>query len=216
MAKHDKMRTYNPSECAVFMKTKERFGGLSNMAAGFPLFVEGVSIRTSEALYQACRFPHRPDVQAIILAEASPMTAKMRGKPYRQETRPDWISVRVNIMRWCLRVKLAQNFREFSALLNSTGEMAIVEKKVKKTDFWGAKETEDGLLVGQNILGRLLMELRQDVRSLDVADLQTVEPLSVDDFRLMGKKIGVLSHSVNLGKSNVSFDGYKEQLVLYG
>ena len=56
----DELRTYEPEECVVFRKTAEAFGGLSNMAAGFPLKVNGVSVRTSEALYQACRFPHRP------------------------------------------------------------------------------------------------------------------------------------------------------------
>jgi len=46
-----KMNIYHPGESAVFCKTKERFGGLSNMAAGFPLLVCGVECRTSEALY---------------------------------------------------------------------------------------------------------------------------------------------------------------------
>ena len=98
------IRRYDPTESAVFFKTRERFGGLSNMAAGFPLEVNDVPIRTSEALYQACRFPHKPDVQRRIVAERSPMTAKMRGKPFRKQSRPDWESVRVGIMRWCLAV----------------------------------------------------------------------------------------------------------------
>jgi len=193
MAQRDKTRTYDPAECAVFMKTNERFGGLSNMAAGFPLTVEGVRVRTSEALYQACRFPHRPDVQAIIIAERSPMTAKMRGKPYHHNTRPDWNEVRVNIMRWCLRVKLAQNFDTFSKLLLTTGEMPIVEKKVRRTDFWGAKVTEDGTLVGQNVLGRLLMELREILKSSDSDTLRSVSPLSIPKFHLMGKEIKAVS-----------------------
>jgi len=44
------IRTYQPAECAVFFKTNEQFGGLSNMAPGFPLVVNDVQIRTSEAL----------------------------------------------------------------------------------------------------------------------------------------------------------------------
>src|SRR5437899_1766418 len=92
-------RTYKRRESVVFLKTKEEFGGLSNMAGGFPLRVNGVSILTSEALYQACRFPHLPDVQRQIIAERSPMTAKMRGKPHRANSRPDWDNVRVRIMR---------------------------------------------------------------------------------------------------------------------
>src|SRR5262249_15310477 len=112
--------TYQRGDCVVFCKTKEAFGGLSNMAAGDPLDVNGLDILTSEALYQACRFPQRPDVQKMILAERSPMGAKMRSKPYRTEhTRRDWEQVNVVIMHWCLRVKLAQNWKTFGDLLLS-------------------------------------------------------------------------------------------------
>src|SRR5436190_807211 len=104
------VRTYVRGDSVVFCKTTEAYGGLSNMAAGFPVCVNGVRIRTSEALYQACRFPHMPDVQRLIIDEASPMTAKMRSKPYRKDSRADWERVRVKVMRWCLRVKLSQNW----------------------------------------------------------------------------------------------------------
>lgn len=90
MHRPSEVRTYSRKDSAIFRKTAERFGGLSNMAAGFPLRVNGVYIRTSEALYQACRFPHLPDVQRLIIAEASPMTAKMKSKPHRKNSRPDW------------------------------------------------------------------------------------------------------------------------------
>src|SRR5579859_3354816 len=109
MSKTVEVRTYDPAKAAVFCKTTEGFGGLSNMAGGFPLRVNGINILTSEALYQACRFPHLPEVQRLIIEQKSPMTAKMKSKPYRDQSRSDWDSVRVRIMRWCLRVKLAQN-----------------------------------------------------------------------------------------------------------
>ena len=35
-------REYTRANAAAFLKTKEEFGGLSNMAAGFPLRVNGV------------------------------------------------------------------------------------------------------------------------------------------------------------------------------
>jgi type I restriction enzyme S subunit len=108
--------------------------------------VNGVAIRTSEALYQACRFPHLPDVQHKIINEHSPMTTKMRVKPFRKDSRPDWDTVRVKIMRWSLRVKLAQNWREFGRLLLATGDRPIVEQS-RKDDFWGAKVAEEGSLV---------------------------------------------------------------------
>jgi type I restriction enzyme, S subunit len=51
-------------------------GGLGRF--DFPLHVQRTRIHTSEALYQACRFPHLPEVQRLIIGQASPMTAKMK------------------------------------------------------------------------------------------------------------------------------------------
>jgi len=129
--------TYDRATSATFKKVKEQYGGLSNMAGGYPLVVAGVPIRTSEALYQAMRFPLDPDVQRLIIEQPSPMAAKMVGKPHRAEKcRDDWDEVRVDIMRWCLRVKLIQNWEKFWELLDSTGDLPIVEES-HKDQFWG-------------------------------------------------------------------------------
>ncbi len=181
-------RMYRRSESAVFLKTKEKHGGLSNMAGGFPLVINGVAIRTSEALYQACRFPHLPELQRDIVAQKSPMTAKMKGKPYRHISRPDWDAVRVKIMRWCLQVKLAQNWDNFSELLLETGDIPIVEHS-RRDDFWGAKPINGETLVGTNALGRLLMELRERVKDEPREDLQYVTPLPIPEFLLYERPI---------------------------
>lgn len=182
---HDQgFREYGRDTCVVFLKTHEAFGGLSNMAAGYPLIINDVPIRTSEALYQACRFPDRPDIQTQIVQQASPMTAKMVGKPFRLLTRPDWNHARKQIMRWCLRVKLIQNWEAFSHLLLSTGDRPIVEQS-RKDDYWGAKAVDDFTLVGRNVLGRLLMELREDVRERAMP-LQELAPPEIPNFQLFG------------------------------
>ena len=180
-------RQYRRNEVIAFRKTGETFGGLSNMAPGFPILLLGHRIRTAEALYQACRFPHLPDVQRMILAETSPMTAKMRSKPYREDSRPDWDAVRVPIMKWCLRVKLVSNWSTFSALLLKTGDRPIVEDS-RKDDFWGAKPDAD-MLEGRNVLGRLLMELRW-LLIAEAEELQTVQPVPIADFVLLRMPIG--------------------------
>jgi ribA/ribD-fused uncharacterized protein len=157
-------RTYPRAECVSFRRTKEEFGGFSNMAPGFPLVVNGVAIRTSEALYQACRFPHLPEIQKLIIGEKSPMTAKDVAKQHINQSRADWDTVRVQAMRWCLRVKLTQNYEKFGSLLLRTGVKPIVEDS-RKDDFWGAIPHPEGpLLIGRNVLGRLLMELRGQLR----------------------------------------------------
>jgi type I restriction enzyme, S subunit len=184
-------RTYLPIECVVFRKTKEDFGGLSNMAGGFPLRVNGTMIWSSEALYQACRFPLRPDIQEIILYERSPMTAKMKSKPFREYTRPDWERVKIKVMRWCLRVKLAQNWNQFGQLLLFTAQKPIVEESHKDI-FWGAKRQKDGTLIGVNALGRFLMELRHELRSPASKDMRRVAVPEISEFKLLGEPINTV------------------------
>lgn len=187
------LRIYQREDCAVFRRTKERHGGLSNMAAGFPLVVAGTPIRTSEALYQACRFPHDPVLQAAIIAERSPMAAKMRGKPFREQSRADWDAVRVTVMRWCIRVKLLQNYVRFSDALTETGDGPIVEES-RRDRFWGAVPLGEDRLEGHNVLGRLLMELRDDVLAarIEGRSLRLPAP-DVGSFVLLGEAIGDVS-----------------------
>ena len=151
-------------ECAVVFRVREQFGGLSNMANDFPLVVGQETLKSSEALYQACRYPHRPEWQREIMNAPHAMRAKMAAKRdgRRNDSRTDWDTVRVTVMRWCLRVKLENNFGEFFNLLKSTDERPIVERS-RRDRFWGAVLEKDGVLRGQNTLGKLLVELRNEV-----------------------------------------------------
>jgi type I restriction enzyme S subunit len=186
----EKVESYRRADCAVFRKTAELWGEYSNMAGGFPIVVNGVQILTSEALYQACRFPHLPQVQREIVAQASPMAAKMKGKPHRKSSRADFDRLRVPIMWWALRVKLACNTRTFSRLLLASKDRPIVEDSHKDT-FWGAKATKDDdqILIGQNVLGRLLGLMRDLVKKDGIESLQVVDPLDIPNFLLFGEPI---------------------------
>ena len=190
------LRTYVRDEVIVVYKTKEDFGGLSNMASGYPLQINGVRILTTEALYQACRFPHMPEVQREIIGQHSPMTAKMKSKPHRKDSRPDWDEVRYKVMRWCLRVKLAQNYEEFGRLLLATRDRPIVEQS-RNDDYWGAKLTNQNAdtLIGQNVLGRLLMELREKLKDDSEAAIKAVPAIGIPDFLLLGKVIETVTAS---------------------
>ena len=203
------LRTYVRSEVVVVYKTKEDFGGLSNMASGYPLQINGVRILTTEALYQACRFPHMPEVQREIIGQHSPMTAKMKSKPHRKDSRSDWDEVRYKVMRWCLRVKLAQNYAEFGRLLLATRDRPIVEQS-RKDDYWGAKLADEAgdTLIGQNVLGRLLMELREKLKDDADGMLKTVSPLGIPDFLLLGKPIETVT-------ARSSGNGQKPQPALF-
>ncbi len=184
-------REYQRDDCAVFCKTDEDYGGLSNMAAGYPITVNNVRILTSEALYQACRFPHLPEVQREIVDCPSPMGAKMIRKQHTSESRSDWESIQVEVMRWCLRCKLVQNWVRFSELLRSTDSLDIVEES-HKDRFWGAVGRKSPTLTGCNVLGRLLMELRGDLPAAGQR-IERVEPPQISNFLLYGQPIGVVA-----------------------
>ena len=188
---NSKNRTYAISESVIFAKTSEEFGGLSNMAPGYPLYINENIIPNSEALYQAMRYPLFPDIQFEIISQNSPMTAKMISKKYLEKTRQDWEQVKVKVMRWCLEVKLCQNWEKFSSLLNETGHKSIVEYSAKDS-FWGALKTEDkNKLSGLNALGRLLMDLRERYVISD-KELKKVIPLNVTGFLLYGHQIEIV------------------------
>jgi ribA/ribD-fused uncharacterized protein len=174
-------RVYLKSETIAFRKTNLPFGGLSNMAPGFPILINGYSIRTSEALYQACRFPDFPMIQKQIINERSPMSAKGISKREIQNTRDDWDLIRFKVMRWCLEVKLFQNWEKFSLLLESTGNKYIVEST--PTDkVWGAVLKGDSY-EGVNALGRLLMELREKY-IIEKKNPIYIHPPEIPDFKI--------------------------------
>lgn len=191
MATNKKTRTYKRLDSVVFRKTGEKFGGLSNMAPGFSLQIGDIRVRTSEALYQACRFPYSDEIQKMIISQKSPMTAKMKSKPFRSQTRPDWDQVRVTVMRWCLRVKIACNWVKFRNLLLSTGEKHIVEDS-RRDRFWGAVANDEDYLEGENVLGRLLMEIREELKSENSKNLEIVNPPSINDFLLFNSPLPII------------------------
>lgn len=181
------MNTYSKNEVVTFLKTREAFGGLSNMAAGYPITLYGVRCITSEHLYQALKFPNHLEIQAAIFAEPSPMAAKMVAKRYRQQIRPDWEEIKLAVMDYCLRAKLKCNFQRFGGLLLSTGEADIVELSSKHDTFWGCVPQGD-LLVGHNHLGIQLTKLREELIDDDGGfhDAKLAPPDGVD-LRLMGR-----------------------------
>ena len=93
-------------------------------------------------------------------------------------------------MRWCLRAKLEQHYDTFSKLLCATEDLPIVE--LSKTDnFWGARPHGVGMLEGRNVLGRLLMELREEINK-GVTPFNHLDPLVIPDFFLLSEKIEII------------------------
>ncbi len=191
----EQIRTYDVNACIAFRKTSEAFGGLSNMAPGYKIDIYGIQFLTSEALYQACRFPNHPEIQQQIIKQCSPIYAKFVSKKYASLTREDWDKERIKIMRWALMAKLVNNWYSFGELLKSTDGKIIVEDSAKDT-FWGAQKVENNF-VGINALGRLLMQLREQYLKIESQSLISLVPLKVENFTIMGRKIGVINIDVS-------------------
>lgn len=160
-------RWFVKADCAVFCRSRDRFGGLSNMSFGREIQLGERTWRSSEALYQACRFPDAPEVQEEIFAAASGMEAKKIARAHDGKTRADWYEINVAAMAWTLSHK-AETSPRFQGDLAETDTLEIVELSARDA-FWGAKpRTANGkeLLRGQNVLGSLLGQLRDGARLL--------------------------------------------------
>lgn len=157
------IKAYVENDVCLIYRTRDRFGKLSNMCAGMPVWHNGTEWNSSEALYQALRFPQRPDIHAAINAERNGFLSKQVAHRHKDETRADWQSVKVPIMEQVLRLKTAQYLVAISTELDLTGERDIVEKSLRD-DFWGAIPDDMGKVHGENVLGILWMIIREMIR----------------------------------------------------
>ena len=143
-------------EAVHFYSVSDDFGQFSNFAP-FPIDLDGERWPTSEHYFQAQKFEDQAYRQQIRKAR-SPMQAARLGRDRKQKLRRDWEAVKVGIMRQAVTAKFAQH-EELRALLLSTGEAEIVEH-TEKDDYWG--DGGDGS--GKNMLGRILMQVREELR----------------------------------------------------
>lgn len=177
-------RSYIKSEVASFFRTSEVFGAFSNMHAGFPFRIGPIDLQSTEALYQALRFPGLPDFQREILNQEKPVTAKRHAYTRIGEARADWFEQNFNIMRYALEIKCAFYPAEMRDLFAKTEGRPIVEIS-SRDNFWGTFD-RDGLLEGKNVLGRLWMERRQIHLGHSAHELIEVAAPSFPDAVLCG------------------------------
>lgn len=184
-------RIYQKSDCITFKSTKGKFGGLSNMAPNFPVFINDLLINNVESLYQSLRFPDFPEIQQSILNKPSPISAKQYARQYIDKTRSDWYNNRFKIMKFCIQLKYYYNQNTFGDILLQTNNLTIVEFTFEDK-VWGATD-EGQYYEGTNALGRLLMELREDIKIKQYK----LELPNIEKFRLLGKEINQDSFNKN-------------------
>jgi len=162
------MRVYAKEHVCGFRFTREAWDALSNFfPLAVPIAAGPLRFRTSEALYQAAKFAARPDIQRRIAEAPTPKAAAALGRTPGFGLAPDWNAQRVDVMRWVLRRKREANPAVIDAVLAATGERPLVEVSTRDP-WWGARPVADRY-EGRNVLGRLWMELRHQLREHDPA-----------------------------------------------
>ncbi|SUJ16218.1 Swarming motility protein ybiA [Sphingobacterium spiritivorum] len=187
-------RKYLKQGSITFKSTKGKFGALSNMAPNFPVTINSLTIRNIEALYQALKFPHKPDIQSQIINSLSPITSKKISRNFNNYVREDWDNVRFKIMKFCIDLKYSHNPESFGSIIKSTGKKNIVEFTIEDK-VWGATD-EGEFYEGTNALGRLLMDLRLRI----IKEEFTMEIPTVSNLKLLNEEIKDV-HNKNIQKT---------------
>jgi ribA/ribD-fused uncharacterized protein len=139
-----------------FYSTGDEYGCFSNFSA-HPVFYDGQTWPTSEHCFQAQKFLDPKDRQAICKAN-SPMIAARLGRDRKRPLRRDWESVKIGLMRAIVLAKFSQH-ADLRATLLATGDAKLIEH-TDRDAFWG----DGGNGSGKNWLGRILMEVREQLR----------------------------------------------------
>ena len=151
---------YPASETIAFSKVNDEWGIFSNFARTTPIVIEGVSFDCTERLFQVMKFDDTAARKKVLSFPAG-QGMKMKTKPLEKNpgVRKDWGKVIVDALKWCLMLKY-ENSAEFRKELERSRGKYIVEDQ---STF--AKLTTDGTeYSGSNLMGRLLMELRDNGR----------------------------------------------------
>ncbi len=156
---------------------EQDFYVLSNFSA-FTLQWKGRRFDTSEAAYHWEKFiladgyddnGETHDLQEMILYAPSAHEAFKIAEINVIHRRPDWNEVKVSIMKDILRAKASQHEYVRRKLLE-TGDRELIEDSWRDS-FWGWGENKDG----QNMLGKLWMEIREEIRPIPNSRERAIE-----------------------------------------
>lgn len=149
----------NQLEISFYRANEKPYGVFSNLYRRAFIF-DGQEYPTAEHAYQAGK-ARKEAVRDWILSAPSPSLVAMAAHGlYTWDITPNWSRIKFDRMRNVLRAKFTQH-EDLKELLISTGDARLVE--VPRTDnrvnrTWGEVNGK-----GQNMLGLLLMEVRQEI-----------------------------------------------------
>ncbi len=159
-AEHQDTKSLAAPEIYFYRSNEKPYGAFSNLYRCTVVYEEQ-EFPTSEHAYQAGK-ARKESVRNWILSAPSPALVAMAAHGlYTWDIAPDWSKVKFDRMRGVLHAKFSQH-PELRELLLSTGnarlvECASVDSPVNR--LWGEVNGK-----GKNMLGNLLMEVRERFR----------------------------------------------------
>jgi ribA/ribD-fused uncharacterized protein len=139
-----------------FYSTQGEHGCFSNFSKhGFE--IDGKYWKTSEHYFQGQKFAgtsHEEDVRKAVTPKQAATIGRDRARPLRR----DWEQVKDDVMRRALLAKFSTHV-DIRQILLDTGDEEIVEN-APGDYYWGCGKTG----TGKNMLGKILMEVRTQLR----------------------------------------------------
>ena len=163
------MHRYPVAECALIRKAEEEWGILGNFGRA-SVVINGVEFNKTEKLFQCMKFTYAPVIKEIYAQNGMGMKQKAKKKEYEIYKREDWPRIFLDALKFVLVTKYEQS-ESFRAELERSKGLFIVEDETgrngckKSADAYGTIRVGDEM-VGPNLLGQFLMELR-DTGKLD-------------------------------------------------
>ena len=147
----------------MIQKPIDKFDGEYRWLSNFyPCYVswEGLLFPTVEHAYQAAKSSDLEVWKYFQGVDAK--QAKRKGKTTK--IRPDWDASKLAVMEHLLRQKFSQN--DFKQRLIETGDAELIEGNWWGDTFWGVCKG-----VGENHLGKLLMQIRAELNATETEKL---------------------------------------------
>ena len=194
-------------------ETVSPFRADSNPLSNFfrcTITIQGRDFRSSEHAYQytKCMFLHNTDLAEQVLSAETPHDAKAVASRVNCDVRmAEWDKIRIDAMSKILKFKWNSSGR-FCQTLMSTSNLTIAE--ATSDTFWGvgvapnlALHTNPKKFLGQNRLGKCLMDLRANVHDQN--------PTSINDLSFNLTPLSVQPHSTDSSIVNPSNSGTQEE-----
>ncbi len=177
------METYNIKETYNYNINRKTKLSINNNTS--PMFInrENIEIKSPILLYEALKYTDHKEMQRRILA---------RDISYADTSymRKDWPHIRIDVMYYMLKIFLMHYPMSLGDWFRRSRDFTIVEMN-KNDTFWGVSRISGKRMKakGENIRGKLWMDLRSFYWQNDYDRILKVEPLDLPNFSLLGQTI---------------------------